>query len=847
MKKHYSLFFLFFGLLLSNTLFAQIVATNQYIYLGENGGSSDLTENVTLNGLAVDNSQVTFTLINNNSNGVILSGSNIVINQGLISGIYTVTYQVFETANPSNFATATLTINICVLPYLIITPVNVVCGLGDFEIHNMPWGNWTLTINGTYIIQGSGQNFTFYTQTFPQESYFFQVTDSNGCSVDSQYSIGQQIENIPLTIVPQTCASPASSLTLTDLPAGNWTLYYRKQNSQTNIINGSGTSYTVTGLSRDFYYFTIVNDSGCNSEEVWAYVGFLNTSLQGSLSGTYVDYNNDGATNLGDIIQYTVGLTNTSNCLMDTFTYSIENAPYILGSFANVAAGATVYSTFNYLLTQNNINEASVTNIMTINGSGNGFNYVRIINNQTPIPLTISDGIKLNAFLDANNDGVKNINEQDVVLGNFVYQVNHNGINHTLYSPDGNNLIYESNPANTYDLKYNLYENCDGQYYDSNINFNNITIPAGSGITTYNFPITLSSNCQDILIYFYPRPTPPRPGFNYTDLLYYENRGSQTVTSGSITFISDNALSTIATSEASATITTTGFTYNYTNLLPNETRTIYVTMLTPTIPTVFLGQLVTNSASITIPEGESYTNNNNCILTQEIGGSFDPNDKTESHGGKIVHSTFTTNDYLTYTIRFENTGTASAISVRVNDLLDAKLDETSIKMVRASHLYVLARVNNNLTWRFDGVNLPPSVVDTEIGKGYVTFQVKPKPGFVLGDIIPNTAEIFFDFNPAIVTNTWTTEFVPFLGVNVFENDTFEYYPNPTSDIVTFNLKNTSTTIDVIEVMDVLGKTLLTKTNHYSAASIDLSSLSKGMYLVKVKANGQEKTVKITKN
>ena len=83
--------------------------------------------------------------------------------------------------------------------------------------------------------------------------------------------------------------------------------------------------------------------------------------------------------------------------------------------------------------------------------------------------------------------------------------------------------------------------------------------------------------------------------------------------------------------------------------------------------------------------------------------------------------------------------------------------------------------------------------------------------------------------------------------NVFENDTFEYYPNPTSDIVTFNLKNTATKIDSIEVMDVLGKTLLTKTNHYSAAAIDLSSLSKGMYLVKVKANGQEKTVKITKN
>ena len=36
-------------------------------------------------------------------------------------------------------------------------------------------------------------------------------------------------------------------------------------------------------------------------------------------------------------------------------------------------------------------------------------------------------------------------------------------------------------------------------------------------------------------------------------------------------------------------------------------------------------------------------------------------------------------------------------------------------------------------------------------------------------------------------------------------------------------------------------------NATGPATIDLSSLSKGMYFVKVKAAGQEKTVKITKN
>jgi uncharacterized repeat protein (TIGR01451 family) len=70
----------------------------------------------------------------------------------------------------------------------------------------------------------------------------------------------------------------------------------------------------------------------------------------------------------------------------------------------------------------------------------------------------------------------------------------------------------------------------------------------------------------------------------------------------------------------------------------------------------------------------------------------------ESRGEKILHSTFTANDYLYYTIRFENTWTASTINFRVNDLLDSRLNENTIKMIGASHNYIMDRVDTNLTW-----------------------------------------------------------------------------------------------------------------------------------------------------
>jgi uncharacterized repeat protein (TIGR01451 family) len=234
---------------------------------------------------------------------------------------------------------------------------------------------------------------------------------------------------------------------------------------------------------------------------------------------------------------------------------------------------------------------------------------------------------------------------------------------------------------------------------------------------------------------------------------------------------------------------------------------------------------------------------NAASLSQVVIGSLDPNDKTESHGGRIVESGFTANDYLTYTIRFENTGTANAINVNVNDVLDAKLDETSIRMVDASHDYVLNRVGNNLNWMFDNINLPPSVSGTQIGHGYVVFKVKPKPGYVVGDIIPNLANIYFDFNPAIVTNTCNTEFVTALNNTNFVYNDLKCYPNPVKNSLSIS---NSSKIETIEITSILGQNVFIKQVNNLQTEIDMSGIANGVYFVKVTSDGLIKTVKIIK-
>jgi uncharacterized repeat protein (TIGR01451 family) len=447
----------------------------------------------------------------------------------------------------------------------------------------------------------------------------------------------------------------------------------------------------------------------------------------------------------------------------------------------------------------------------------------------------------MNAFIDNNNNGIKDAGEVDFPKGKFKYVVNNNGVSNVIISPVGSCTIYDTGFSNSYDLSYEIDTEFLSKYSFANISFNDVTI-AGTGIQYYNFPITIISNYNDLSVIIVPSAS-PRPGFHYINKIAYTNNGTQTIASGTVTFTKGTGATISSVSESGIVSTTNGFTFNFTNLLPFETRYITVDLLTDTIPTVTLGQIITNSASITLVVNDELPLNNSYALNQTIIGSYDPNQKSEGYGDKIVYANFSANNYLTYTIEFENTGTDYASFINVTDVLDAKLDENSIRMLDASHVYTLKRVGSNLTWNFANINLPPSVSGTDIGKGYVTFKIKPKPGYAVGDIIPNTANIYFDYNPAIVTNTWTTQFVSTLNNESYAFNGLNYYPNPVKNSLTIS---NSSELTQVEITSVLGQTMMTKNLNELQTEIDLSNLENGVYFVKVKSDGAEKTFSIVK-
>lgn len=710
------------------------------------------------------------------------------------------------------------------LPLDILVSVNICQGDEVVVTATGSPGPYQYSIDNGVTFQSSN----VFSNLIPGVTYTFMVTNALGCSAFQVISI--DVFN-PLQA---TAAVNGNTVTL-NVTGGSppYTFMVSPYFGQIFANN------VFTNLPTGFICFNVQDFNGCSASPICLeIVGPL--SLQSN--GTYQDFNNDGYVNIGDIINYNFTVNNTGSLDATTITLDSFGLPNNGATIATLIGSASDNSTFtaSYVLTQQDITNGYVTKDFQVNGTYDGNPTSTITTNTTT--LSISDGIKLNAFLDSNGNNIQDNGEQNINVGSFEYQIN-NGNTVSIVSSTGTHYLYETNPANTYNLSYVIDSANANQYTLSQSNYSNVTVATNSGITTYNFPLTIIPYV-DLQVYLNQNGFAPRPGFTYTERIMYRNVGNQT-TSGTITFTNNNVVAITSVSESGITSNANGFTYNFTNLLPNETRYIYVTMQTPVIPTVALGQVLTNTVTITIPSGDVNVNNNESTLSQVIVGSYDPNDKAEVHGGKIVHADFSSNDYLTYTIQFENTGTASAITVKVDDVLDAMLDVSTLKMIDASHDYVLERNGNNLSWKFNGIDLPPSVENTQIGKGYIIFQIKPTAGYALGDIIPNTAYIYFDFNPAIITNTHTTEFVAPLSNPSFVKNVFLVYPNPMNNEVFVTSKN-NTIIESLNITDVLGKTIYNENANTTSTQLDVSGFQKGIYFLRVKSNGSEEVIKMIK-
>jgi len=144
--------------------------------------------------------------------------------------------------------------------------------------------------------------------------------------------------------------------------------------------------------------------------------------------------------------------------------------------------------------------------------------------------------------------------------------------------------------------------------------------------------------------------------------------------------------------------------------------------------------------------------------------AIDPNDKlVQPARPEPTNSNYTqVDETLTYTIRFQNTGNDTATDVRLEDQLAAELDQATFKPVAASHDYrVELSPTGLLSVFFGNIMLPDSNVNQAASNGFFAFEIDLKPD-ALEQTVTNTADIFFDFNAPVITNTTANAIVEFL-------------------------------------------------------------------------------------
>lgn len=248
-----------------------------------------------------------------------------------------------------------------------------------------------------------------------------------------------------------------------------------------------------------------------------------------------------------------------------------------------------------------------------------------------------------------------------------------------------------------------------------------------------------------------------RPGFNSSYEVFIENVGNQ-VNSGEVTFTFEQNLMKLLTTDANLNINGNEIRWSVDNLLPFETivQTLEFELNRPTDPDFPLlgGEILNFTVEMDNNVADSNEQNNEKNIEVLVVNSYDPNDKTCLDGDIIKPEMV--GEYVNYRIRFENTGTASAINVVVKDVINTALFQIeTLRLIDASH-EVVYRVSNGNTveFIFENINLP---FEDEFNDGFVIFKIKTNPNLSLGDVLTNHAEIFFDFNFPIITNVATSE------------------------------------------------------------------------------------------
>ena len=340
---------------------------------------------------------------------------------------------------------------------------------------------------------------------------------------------------------------------------------------------------------------------------------------------------------------------------------------------------------------------------------------------------------------------------------------------------------------------------------------------------------------------------PARPGFTwtvYTDALNNGGTVSGTLTR-TLTF--DPLLTFESASLPPTTVTANTLTWTGAAAVAGyDNSPISVQFTIPADPQL-LGTELTTTFTASQGSPETDLTNNTTTITRLITGSYDPNDKLVVPAGMFNLETDTV---LNYTIRFQNTGNDTAFTVVVRDTLPPQVDAATFKLGATSHPCTYTLTGSGIvTFTFADILLPDSNTNEALSHGLVDFSVRPMLPIALGQVITNTADIYFDFNPPIHTPEASVVVVDQTGIfTTTAPGLLSVYPVPARSVLSAVLPEGFQPQTVVAIGVDGRRVPLTRTAaHQRNPEWNVEHLASGTYVLQVTdAGGERLTARFTK-
>ncbi len=453
------------------------------------------------------------------------------------------------------------------------------------------------------------------------------------------------------------------------------------------------------------------------------------------------------------------------------------------------------------------------------------------LSNCNPIPLPgNSNTVSGHIFIDANQNGVFDSLDQDapnfiVNIGNTQIFTNSNGnyihqlpMGSHIVAPDTNAFYSVTTLPTEYLLNYSTANNLD---------------------TGLNFGLTITNYLTDALVT--STSTNLRLGSIAPQTICVVNYGTNPVTPV-LHYYYDTTLQFLLANITPDAQTSGYLIWELGTLQPMQSACIIVSMQLPT-NTNLIGTQISTIAFVETYINDIDVSNDTIELVQEITAAYDPNDKT-AYPSQLSESFVDSSNYITYRIRFQNTGNDTAFNITVRDTISSPhLDINSLMPLTASHPYAFKIEGNKVAvWEFKNILLPDSSVNEAASNGFIFFRIKiNNDNLVDGTEILNQAGIYFDINPVIMTepSIAKVDFSTSIRDVALNNSSITIYPNPAQNHLIISHQQWQQGASIV-LYDLTGKAMLTQPLSGKTTEVSTASLPNGMYLYQVLgASGME--------